>query len=303
VKRLIDRRQLLIGTASSVAGLTIPAFGQVQPNTPMPYGLIPIRLPRGLIPTPQSVKNAAPKYVRRGAALGAAAIPSEWMFLPTNLAYWGNYIYADCVTAEEAFAKVCVGTRLQPAGKLFCSNVEAITWANNNGYLNNAVITDVMASMARSGLVIGGTTYGDGPYYAVNYMNVADLQDAIYNVGPVKIGVSSDYLQAGDGGGVIGGVTPGINNGPQNVGFVNSGWTLYNYPGRGREDHCTSLFGYGSLASLVANFASLGITVNVVSGMPTGTCYAMFCWDSIGIIDEQSMLNMTYEAWVRDPLD
>ena len=35
--------------------------------------------------------------------------------------------------------------------------------------------------------------------------------------------------------------------------------------------------------------------------MPTGLCYAMFTWNSIGIIDEQSMLNMTYEAWIRNP--
>jgi hypothetical protein len=36
--------------------------------------------------------------------------------------------------------------------------------------------------------------------------------------------------------------------------------------------------------------------------MPTGLCYAMFTWNSIGIIDEQSMLNMTYEAWIRNPV-
>ena len=28
----------------------------------------------------------------------------------------------------------------------------------------------------------------------------------------------------------------------------------------------------------------------------------MFTWNSIGIIDEQSMLNMTYEAWIRNPV-
>ena len=28
----------------------------------------------------------------------------------------------------------------------------------------------------------------------------------------------------------------------------------------------------------------------------------MFTWNSIGIIDQQSMLNMTYEAWIRNPV-
>jgi hypothetical protein len=36
--------------------------------------------------------------------------------------------------------------------------------------------------------------------------------------------------------------------------------------------------------------------------MPTGICYAMFTWNSIGIIDQQSMLNMTHEAWIRNPV-
>ena len=36
--------------------------------------------------------------------------------------------------------------------------------------------------------------------------------------------------------------------------------------------------------------------------MPTGLCYAMFTWNSIGIIDQQSMSNMTYEAWIRNPV-
>ena len=45
-----------------------------------------------------------------------------------------------------------------------------------------------------------------------------------------------------------------------------------------------------------------GVTVHAPAGMPTGLCYAMFTWNSIGIIDHQSMLNMTYEAWVRVPV-
>ena len=37
------------------------------------------------------------------------------------------------------------------------------------------------------------------------------------------------------------------------------------------------------------------------TGMPTGLCYAMFTWGSIGIVDRQSLMNITGEAWVRNP--
>ena len=82
-----------------------------------------------------------------------------------------------------------------------------------------------------------------------------------------------------------------------------NGWTIYGYPNHpGTEDHCTSLCGYGTLAELVALFKQHKVTVHPQAGMPTGLCYAMFTWDSIGIIDEQSMLNMTDEAWIRNPV-
>jgi hypothetical protein len=28
----------------------------------------------------------------------------------------------------------------------------------------------------------------------------------------------------------------------------------------------------------------------------------MFTWNSVGIVDRQSMLNMTHEAWIRIPV-
>jgi hypothetical protein len=53
---------------------------------------------------------------------------------------------------------------------------------------------------------------------------------------------------------------------------------------------------------LVALFHQHGVTVHAPAGMPTGLCYAMFTWNSIGIIDQQSMLHMTHEAWIRNPV-
>jgi len=113
------------------------------------------------------------------------------------------------------------------------------------------------------------------------------LHSAIYSHGPVKIGVGAEDFQTNPDGPV----TPGT-----------SGWAMYNYPKNLSMDHCVSLCGYGTLAELVALFKQHNVTVNVPNGMPTGLCYAMFTWNSIGIIDQQSMLNMTYEAWIRNPV-
>jgi hypothetical protein len=77
---------------------------------------------------------------------------------------------------------------------------------------------------------------------------------------------------------------------------------MYNYPPCQPQDHCVSLCGYGTLADLVALFAERGVTITVSPGMPAGTWYALFTWNSIGIVDRQSLLNMTYEAWVRVPV-
>jgi hypothetical protein len=56
------------------------------------------------------------------------------------------------------------------------------------------------------------------------------------------------------------------------------------------------------LAQLVALFHQHNITVHPQAGMPAGLCFAMFTWNSIGIIDQQSMLHMTHEAWIRNPV-
>ena len=53
--------------------------------------------------------------------------------------------------------------------------------------------------------------------------------------------------------------------------------------------------------ALVDLFERHGVNVNLPSGMPTGLCYAMFTWGSIGIVDRQSLMNITGEAWVRNP--
>ena len=155
-----------------------------------------------------------------------------------------------------------------------------------------AKATAVMTTMQTQGFHFNGKTYDDGPHFAVNWTNPAILESAIYSHGPVKIGVAAEYFQSAAPG-QHGVVTPGTN-----------GWAMYKYPTTStqQEDHYVSLCGYGTLAQLVALFKQHGVTVHAPAGMPTGLCYAMFTWNSIGIIDQQSMLNMTHEAWIRNPV-
>jgi hypothetical protein len=118
----------------------------------------------------------------------------------------------------------------------------------------------------------------------VNWENAGILNQAIWE-GPVKIGVAADQLLAtwrAAGGGVNGG---------------KSGWFATGYHKDTAEDHCVSLCGYGSMAWLAGQ---LHVSVPAgVNGANPG--YALFTWDSIGIIDTPSMLAITEEAWLRSP--
>ncbi len=234
-------------------------------------------LPRGAIPSPRAELAAAMPYV----VVPTIAAPPSFLMWPVQMSSWNNYVYGDCVTAEEAFAKATA------APQTFIPEATVVAWASGNGYLNGASLTAVMKTMQTNGFPQNGGKYNDGAYYAVNWTDPATLQSAIYNHGPVKIGVGAGSFQSNANGFV----TPG-----------SSGWAMYNYPRNEAEDHCVSLCGYGTLAELVALFQQHNVMVTVPNGMPTGLCYALFTWNSIGIIDQQSMLNMTYEAWIRNPV-
>ena len=235
------------------------------------------RLPRGAIPTPRHELAAAMPFVPDEAI----ASPAEFLMWPIQMSSWNNYIYGDCVSAEEAFAKATA------APQTFIPEATVVAWAQAHGYLNGATLTSVMTTMQTKGFPLNHKTYDDGHHLAVNWTNPALLASAIYSHGPVKIGVGAEDFQTNPNGMV----TPGT-----------SGWTMFHYPKNQPEDHCVSLCGYGTLAQLTALFKRHGVTVHASKGMPTGRCYAMFTWNSIGIIDQQSMLNMTYEAWIRKPV-
>jgi hypothetical protein len=235
------------------------------------------RLPRGAIPSPRHELAAAMPHVPDPNV----AAPARLLLWPTQMSSWNNYVYGDCVSAEEAFAKATA------TPQTFIPESTVVAWATEYGYLNGAYLTSVMTTMQTQGFPLNARVYNDGPFQSVDWTNDATLQSAIANMGPVKLGVGAEDFQSNANGAV----TPG-----------SSGWTMYNYPQNQPEDHCVSLCGYGSLADLVTLFADRGVTISVSAGMPDGTWYALFTWNSIGIVDRQSLLNMTYEAWARSPV-
>ncbi len=236
------------------------------------------RFPRGLIPTPRNELAAAFPYVHQVLELGTP--PGAYLAWPVKMSMWGNAVYGDCVTAEEAFAKAT-------ASKTFVPRSTVIDWAAKHNFLNGATLTGVMDTMRKSGFPLSGKTYDDGPYQTVDWKNATSLQSAIANYGPVKVGVAAADLETNKHGSV-----PGYT----------SGWALYGYPAGLSEDHCMSICGYGQLEDLISLFNFQGVPVSLPVGMPTGLSYAMFTWDSIGIVDNQSMLNLVQEAWVRNPV-
>lgn len=240
------------------------------------------RLPRGAIPTSRHELAASMPHVPDSTI----SVPPAFLMWPVQMSSWNNYIYGDCVSAEEAFAKATA------APQTFIPEPTVVAWATAHGYLNGANLLSVLTTMQTHGFPLNKKTYDDGAHFSVNWFNAGILASAIYSHGPVKIGVAAEYFQSAAPG-QQGIVTPGA-----------SGWAISNYPATGaaQEDHCVSLCGYGTLAALVALFKKRKITVHVPKGMSKGLCYAMFTWNSIGIIDQQSMLHMTHEAWIRSPV-
>ena len=186
---------------------------------------------------------------------------------------WGNDVHGDCVTAEEAFAKACNNP------EIFISDNEVITWATSHGVLEGANLVEVLQWMQSGGFSQSGFTYDDGPHFTVNWTDAATLQSAI-SEGPVKIGVAANQLE-----------TAWRSTGGR------SGWFGLGFQRDTAEDHCVTLCGYGTIAWLAQQ-----LHVQVPSGIDgSKPGYALFTWNTIGIIDQPSMLAITEEAWLRQP--
>lgn len=222
---------------------------------------------RGAAP---SLRSALAAAMPHAAVAGA---PPNFLTLPHQISSWGNFDHGDCVTAEEAFAKACH----QP--EIFITDQVAMTWADKHGVLEGANLHQVLQWMQKGGFQENGKTFDDGKIFSVDWTNPSTLQSAI-SKGPVKIGVAATQLET----------AWRTTNGQ-------TGWFGLGFKKDDAEDHCVSLCGYGSLAWLAGK-----LKVSVPSGIDgTKPGYAMFTWDSIGIVDQPSLIAITQEAWLRSP--
>jgi hypothetical protein len=220
---------------------------------------------RGAFPSPRHRLASAMPHV------ATAPAPAQFLWKPAQLSIWGNDQYGDCTVAEEAFAKGA-----QPG--VFIPDDVVIAWARANGAIDGDTLIDVLDKMQSGGFALDGKSYDDGAPLSVDWTNAAALQAAIAQ-GPVKIGVAADQLQN---------VVP---DPPTN------GWVAIGFTQDQNLDHCVSLCGYGSIAWLADQ---LGVTIpDTIDN--TVSAYALFTWNSIGIIDVPSLLAICGEAWLRNP--
>lgn len=237
-----------------------------QPYTPRPG--VECLVPSGHFPTPNHELAAASPYRT------AAAAPECFLAWPRQVGFWGNDTPSSSIWAEEAFAKACA----EPT--VFIPPDVVLLAQRTCGTSNFA------AFMQGSGFEMGGKAYLDGRFLAIDWTKEPLLNGAIAHVGPVKIGVALANLVALSQSRF----TPG-----------NIVWAVCGLPKSQLEDDWASLCGYGPLAALVERFEECGARVSLPSGMPAGLCYAMFVRGSICIIDQESLMNITGEAWLRTP--
>src|SRR5215470_9519313 len=137
------------------------------------------RLPRGAIASPRAELAAAMPHVPNPAI----KVPSSFLMWPVQMSSWNNYVYGDCVTAEEAFAKATA------TPQTFIDLNTVVAWAQTHGVLNGATLVNVLTMMQNDGFPHNKKKYDDGPYNSVNWTSPTILNSAIYTHGPVKIGV------------------------------------------------------------------------------------------------------------------
>lgn len=225
-----------------------------------------------------AMKSPAHKAFATAPVTPRADVPSKFAVVPPVLSMWANDQYGVCVTSEEAFSKA-VDSIKAGLPEILITSQEVVNWAYTRGFLNGANLTDVMEAMQRTGLKApDGKTYQDGPYKSVDWTNDAALRTAIFT-GPVKIAVAASQLEGVAGMG------------------QHNGWFAHGFHVDQATDHCVSLCGYGTLAEC-AGF----LNIPVPTGMdPFTPCYLLYTWSTVGIIDRQSLVNFTTEAWVRNP--
>ena len=254
-------------------------LAQLNPPAPAPAPAPTGKRLRGARPTPRHKLAAATPHHP------VAGVPASFGVLPLTLNMFGNDTYGDCVTAEEAASKMAYSV-WAGGTQLLITDQTAIGWAKSHGVLNGADLTDVLTWMQTDGMTAeDGKVYTDGPHQSVDWTNDTTLRSAIFT-GPVKIGVAADQLED----------AVNSTNGK-------SGWIASNFQHDGNEDHCTALWGFGTLAQLIAMMnAAYKLNLTAPAGVdPTTLSYLFYTWQTVGIITQASLLNITGEAWLRTP--
>ena len=224
---------------------------------------------RGALPSPRHKLLAAiPHRVTQ-------APPPQFAVVPPKLAYWDNNQDGVCVSSEEAWAKAWWSTYCG-LPEVFASDAEVRNFAARYGWLNGATLTEVMDVMVSTGMPIGGQTYRDGAYTAVDYSNEDVLHSALTQ-GPVKIAIDADAL-------------------PQDAGNA-QGWYALSGQHYGNTDHCVGIGGYGP-----ASYLYDALKVSLPSGLsPSTPGYHLFTWSTIGFVSHDWLMGTCTEAWLRNP--
>ena len=191
------------------------------------------RLPRGAIPSPRHELAAAMPHVPDPKI----SVPPSFLMWPVQMSSWNNYIYGDCVSAEEAFAKATA------APQTFIPEATVVAWATAHGYLNGANLTSVMTTMQTQGFPFNKKTYDDGPHNSVNWTNAAILAECHLQPRAGENRRRGRVFPVG-----CAGPTWCRHAGDQRLGDIQ----LPAYEPQ-QEDHCVSLCGYGTLAQLVSS--------------------------------------------------
>jgi len=177
-------------------GLAPPADPQAPKVLPDPPP-IPGKFFTGATPTSftkiiESIKSGNSGVYR------ASAPPPQVVTVPKRLSVWGNNQYGDCVTAESVFAIADYSTFIGME-EIFVTDTATIAWARSHGYLNGAMLLDVMLDMARDGIKDEkGTLRKAGKASTVDFSNEETLKSAIAQ-GPVSIAIDAGALPSGAG--------------------------------------------------------------------------------------------------------
>jgi hypothetical protein len=230
---------------------------------------------RGAIPSPRHKLASAMPFK---PSLPSTEYPPSWIIVAPQYSMWLNDEIGDCVSAEEC-ANVANFTYNKTKNELIIPDNVLNAWVRKYHYANGADLQDVMNTMAQDGIVDNTTKCTDGPFTAIDWTNDTHLCAAIYeSQSNVKIAIASSQLD------------------DTNAGNAN-GWMLLDAKQDTKYDHCVGLCGYGTLAELCKV-----LNVAVPSGQSTTQlCYLMYTWSTVGIVNRTSLVNITGEAYLRNP--